>query len=295
MLHHRLRRRIDDERRAAARLPDGGATAGAPDVPTPATAPGAGARPGSGPRPDLDVDVVAEGPWQVRRAGLVDINPIARLLQAHRPFIDLDGDGEPDEVADPEQAVSATRLVLSHGALEHGEVWFAEDAAGMAAVAVWMPPDADGLAQDLHRVVARELGEPLRPDPELAHTPLRSLVEGTTHLMRLMQESDARRVLILLSDAGRTEDVPGRDRRTLLADVLAPVVTAEVLAGRGVLAVTVDPAQVADLEALGFAEATRSPLGAASLWLGALRPSAVDRAPDGAVDDESAQAAIATV
>jgi hypothetical protein len=229
------------------------------------------------------------GPWQVRRAGLVDVNPIARMIQQHRPFIDLDGDGEPDEVPDPEHAAPATRLVLSLGALEHGEVWFAQDAAGVAAVAVWMPPDAEHLAGDLHRVVARELGEPSDPDPEPAHAPLRSIVGGTTQMLGVLRESDSRRVLIMLADAGRTAP---EDRRTLLADVLAPVVTAELLDGRSVLAVTVDPDQVADLQALGFGEVRTAPLGAAALWLGAMRPAEVE-APGSAAGDAARAAGVA--
>jgi hypothetical protein len=145
-----------------------------------------------------------------------------------------------------------------------------------------MPPDAEHLAGDLHRVVARELGEPADLDPEPAHAPLRSIVGGTAQLLGALSEDESRRVLIMLADAGRTAP---EDRRTLLADVLAPVVTAELLDGRSVLAVTVDPEQVADLRALGFGEVRSEPLGAASLWLGAMRPAAVDA---------SAQAATAT-
>lgn len=207
---------------------------------------------------------------RVHRAGLIDVNPIARMLAEHRPFIDLDGDGEPDEVPDPEQAGPATRLVLSHGALEHGEVWFTREDDEVTAVAVWLPPDADHLAEDLHRVVSRELDAFPLPLAEPAHAPLRSLVGGTAHVLSLLRSSNAERVLILLSDDHRTA---GEHRLTLLAEVLAPVVTAQGAAGRDVLAVTVDPAQVADLETLGFTELSRTPLGAASLWLGALRPA----------------------
>lgn len=225
--------------------------------------------------------------WQIHRAGLVDVNPIARMIAAHRPFIDLDGDGEPDQVLDPEHAGPATRLILSHGALEHGEVWFAREGDEVAAVAVWLPPDAEGLAADLHRVVARELGESTEPDPEPAHAPLRSIVGATAHTLDLMQAHGARRVLILLADAG---SVPVDARGDLLADVLAPVIAAELGAGWDVLAVTVDPAQVADLVALGFDEVGQTPLGAASLWLGALRRTDVDTSAEGA----EGQAAMAT-
>ncbi|MBU5424073.1 hypothetical protein KQI48_15495 [Cellulomonas hominis] len=217
--------------------------------------------------PDLD-----PAAWRVERAGLVDVNPVARMLAEHRPFIDLDGDGQPDEVPHPEHAGPAARLVLSLGALEHGEVWLARQGAEVAAVAVWLPPDADHLAADLHREVTRELGTPPERDPEPAHAPLRSLVGATAHTLALARDSDARRVLTVLADAGR---VPGERRAALLADVLAPVLDAEGAAGREVLAVTVDPAQVADLEALGFTEAGRTPLGAATLWLGARRPAAL--------------------
>ncbi|MFF1528419.1 hypothetical protein [Cellulomonas sp. NPDC058312] len=207
-------------------------------------------------------------PWQVRRAGLVDVNRIARMIDEHRPFIDLDGDGRPDEVPHPEHAATATRLVLSLGGLEHGELWFAQEDDAVAAVAFWLPPDADHLAQDLHRVVARELDVVPERDPEPAHAPLRSIVGATAQTLALMRTTDAERVLILLSDDGERV---GERRLALLADVLAPVVEAQAAAGRDVLAVTVDPTQVADLVALGFAELGRAPLGAASLWLGARR------------------------
>ncbi|WP_454049378.1 hypothetical protein [Cellulomonas sp. Marseille-Q8402] len=210
--------------------------------------------------------------WQVRRAGLVDVNRIARMIGEHRPFIDLDGDGEPDEVPHPEHAGTATRLVLSLGGLEHGELWFAEQGDDVVAVAFWLPPDAEHLAQDLHRVIGRELDVVPERDPEPAHAPLRSIVGATAQTLSLMRGSDAERVLVLLSDDGR---VAGERREVLLADVLAPVVAEQAAAGRGVLAVTVDPAQVTDLAALGFGELQQTPLGAASLWLGELRPAGV--------------------
>ncbi len=276
MLHDDLRRRIEDLRRARDAAIAGRSSGGV------ATAPVAAAGvPGTESSPDT-----SSGPWEVRRARLVDINPIARMIQHHRPFIDLDGDGEPDEVPNPEHAGPAARLVLSHGALEHGEVWFARHAHapadggdpvadGIAAVAVWMPPDADGLATELYRVVARELDEPAAVDPEPAHAPLRSMVGATAEMLQLMQVADSERVLILLSDDGR---YVGAERSALLAGLLAPVVAEQADAGRDVLAVTVDPRQIGDLRELGFVEVGRAPLGAASLWLGALRAQDVPQA-----------------
>lgn len=234
-------------------------------------------------------------PWRIRRAGLLDVNPLARMIAAHRPFVDLDGDGEPDPGPDPEQAGPATRLMLSLGALEHGEVWLADAgqaaadgrAAGpvdVAGVAVWLPPDADRLGTDLQRVVTRELG--VRPDahPGPTRVPLRAAADATARTLALVRESGAERVLVLLTEDGRAA---GADRRALLGDLLAPVAAEQGAADRDVLAVTVDPAQVADLRALGFGEVARTPLGAATLWLGALP---ADAAGDGA----RAQDAIAT-
>ena len=131
-------------------------------------------------------------------------------------------------------------------------------------------------------MISRELDVVPERDPEPAHAPLRSIVAATGRTVSLMQTADAERVLVLLSDDARST---AERRRALLADVLAPVVEEQGAAGRPVLAVTVDPAQVADLTALGFAEVGRTPLGAASLWLGVLRGGALP-AP--------AQAAIAT-
>ncbi|MCG7287027.1 hypothetical protein MHY85_13720 [Cellulomonas sp. ACRRI] len=244
-------------------------------------------------------------PWHVRRAGLLDVNPLARMIAAHRPFVDLDGDGEPDPGPDPEQAGPATRLMLSLGAMEHGEVWLADAAsaarrgagdgdvaadapADVAAVAVWLPPDADRLGTDLQRVVTRELGVRVDPHPEPARAPLRAIADATARTLALVRESGAERLLVLLADDGRA---PAAQRAALLTDLLAPVAAEQGAAGRDVLAVTVDPAQVADLRALGFAEVARTPLGAASLWLGALRSGA---AATGADAPARAQAATAT-
>lgn len=248
-------------------------------------------------------------PWRVRRGGLLDVNPLARMIAAHRPFVDLDGDGEPDPGPDPEQAGPATRLMLSLGAMEHGEVWLADAApadaapagaapaddgpaddgpAEVAAVAVWLPPDADRLGADLERVVTRELGVRVDPHPEPARAPLRAIADATARTLALVRESGAERVLMLLVDDGRA---PAAQRAALLADLLAPVAAEQGAAGRDVLAVTVDPAQVADLRALGFAEVARTPLGAASLWLGVLRAGA---ATPGADAPARAQAATAT-
>lgn len=221
------------------------------------------------------------------------------MIAAHRPFVDLDGDGEPDPGPDPEQAGPATRLMLSLGAMEHGEVWLADaDAAAtgapaaapaapaeVAAVAVWLPPDADRLGTDLQRVVTRELGIRLDPHPEPARAPMRAIAEATARTLALVRESGAERVLVLLADDGRAD---AGEREALLADLLAPVAAEQAAQGRDVLAVTVDPAQVADLRALGFTEVARTPLGAATLWLGALRFGGARRG------GARAQAAIAT-
>lgn len=223
-------------------------------------------------------------PWQVRRAGLLDVNRLARMVAEHRPFIDLDGDWQPDEVPHPEQAGSATRMVLSLGGLEHGELWLAERGDAVLATAFWLPPDTEHLAADLHRVIARELDVPPVPDPEPAHAPLRSIVGATADALALLRTSPSRRVLVLLSD---DRAAAGERRLDLLADLLAPVVDEQGAAGRDVLAVTVDPAQVADLRALGFDELGRTPLGAASLWVGVRRP--------GLLVGAGAQAATATV
>lgn len=218
--------------------------------------------------PDADVP---ETGWTVTRAGLVDVNPIARLMQQHRPFVDLDGDGQPDQPMDPEQAAPATRLVLSLGGLEHGEVWCAraddEEPTEVAAAAVWMPPDAADLARDLRRVVARELGV-TQVGEEPAEAPLRSIMTATAELIAVLRGSSAQRVLIMLAD-----DREGPDRLDQLAELLAPVITAELAAHREAFAVTVDPAQVADLTALGFRPVLTAPLGAAELWLGAVHPA----------------------
>ena len=92
--------------------------------------------------PPGSVDTPAGTPHvTVRRARFVDVPGVARLLTADHPVVDLDGDGRPDAPVDPEQLSSATRLVLSHGILEQGEIWVAEDTDGLRAATVWLPPE----------------------------------------------------------------------------------------------------------------------------------------------------------
>ena len=103
----------------------------------------------------------------VRRAGFVDVPGVARLLTADHPVVDLDGDGRPDTPVDPEQLSSATRLVLSHGILEQGEIWVAEDADGLLATTVWLPPEVPAFEDELRGVLVREVGvDPLDAPPD---------------------------------------------------------------------------------------------------------------------------------
>jgi hypothetical protein len=97
--------------------------------------------------------------WTIRRAELVDVPAVSRLLGApHDPAHPLSGSSD-------EEITSATRLVLTHVALELGEFWVAIDDGGHILAAVVLLPAMDG-EQTIRFAVRQELGLtlPLRPD-----------------------------------------------------------------------------------------------------------------------------------
>ncbi len=79
--------------------------------------------------------------WTVRRAELIDVPAVARLLGAPPMATEWQG-GAP--ISD-QTLTSATRLVLTHVALEHGEFWVAVDPGNrVRAAVVLLPPDRKG-------------------------------------------------------------------------------------------------------------------------------------------------------
>ena len=98
-------------------------------------------RPGSYPdMADLSQSPAASGPppvrpWTVRRARLIDIPAVSRMLRA--PSLadwPLPGGVSEDDLT------SATRLMLTHVGLEHGEFWVADEDSRIRAAVVVFPP-----------------------------------------------------------------------------------------------------------------------------------------------------------
>lgn len=79
--------------------------------------------------------------WTVRRAELVDVPAVARLLGAPVPETMPGGFGLSDQML-----TSATRLGLTHVALELGEFWVAVDRRNrVLAAVVLLPPGRKGM------------------------------------------------------------------------------------------------------------------------------------------------------
>ncbi|GLY27199.1 hypothetical protein [Kineosporia sp. NBRC 101731] len=91
--------------------------------------------------------------WTVRRARLVDIPAVSRMLRA--PSLadwPLPGGVSDDDIT------SATRLMLTHVGLEHGEFWVADEDGQVRAAVVLLPPMVPTGAGDLEGALKLGLG-----------------------------------------------------------------------------------------------------------------------------------------
>lgn len=116
-----------------------------------------------------------EGVRTVRRAGLIDIPAVSRMLRAPS----LADWPLPGGISD-DALTSATRLMLTHIGLEHGEFWVALEDERVCAAVVLLPPTAPqtlaGNRQRLEEALQLELGlTPGVPD----HTDIAQLAAQT--------------------------------------------------------------------------------------------------------------------
>jgi hypothetical protein len=132
----------------------------------------------------------------IRRARLVDVPAVARLLSAP-PSDQLRGQA----AVSARTITSATRLLLTHVGLEHGEFWVAVGDGRVRAAVVLLPP-ADGEAQSrLHATLRIELGLPPSSLPGPASLPGR-----TTSRSGRARSLPGRTT----SRSGRATSLPGR-------------------------------------------------------------------------------------
>jgi hypothetical protein len=98
--------------------------------------------------------------WTVRRARLVDIPAVSRMLRAPS-LADWPLPGGVSET----DLTSATRLMLTHVGLEHGEFWVADEEGHVRAAVVLFPPTVPQGVQRLEGALRLELGlQPGQPD-----------------------------------------------------------------------------------------------------------------------------------
>ena len=211
----------------------------------------------------------------VRRARFIDVPGVARLLTTDHPVVDLDGDGRPDSPVDPEQLSSATRLVLGHGILEQGEIWVAEDADGLLATTVWLPPEVPAFEDELREVLVREVGvDPL--DEPADDEPVRLATRQALGIAQsaIADALDAVRPRLVLVASAVAPDVTGAER----IDALRRLVDAPASARHApdgspavgpLFTAIVDPARVEGMRSIGFVEHRSiglEPHG--TLWIG---------------------------
>jgi hypothetical protein len=99
--------------------------------------------------------------WTVRRARLVDVPAVARLLGV--PHV-----AHPMMGSSTEAITSATRLILTHVALDLGEFWVAVDGADRVLAAVVLLPPGETGQQRFRLALRLELGLLLPTEPAQA-------------------------------------------------------------------------------------------------------------------------------
>lgn len=165
----------------------------------------------------------------VRRAGLVDVPAVVRLIEApeHPAAVDWD------------QAQRAMRLMLAHYALEEGEAWVAERVDGtLLAAAVWLPP---GTGTDEPRtrfgsLLTRELAA-CPPEHPVLPTALKKAGPAEPHWT--------------VATFCAPDDTEAWDR-TVVTDLLAPGLHAVDAEDAPAVALTLSPRHMDQLRPLGF-------------------------------------------
>lgn len=212
-----------------------------------------------------NLDVIAT-PWDVREAGVADINGIARLFQSAQSFERVvDDTGVP---LGEERADSAARIILSNGVLEHGRLWVArvEDNSEPVGGAVWMPLDskADAIST-IRDALARELELGTRPEKNPAG--MLSILDG---LPEQFSSLPIRWALVMASCAdGLADD----HRNQLVADLVRPLIDEEATQGRSVAAI-IAGSLASPLLKFGFVERMQVNFeDEVSLWFGHYTPT----------------------
>ncbi|MFD5142445.1 hypothetical protein [Streptomyces sp. NPDC058401] len=190
----------------------------------------------------------------VRRAGLVDVPAITRLITSGGMAAHYVPPGRTQE------AGSVVRLMLAHHSLEAGKVWLAEQTPGdVLAVAAWRPatPGAEPDPTEVDQLLAREVGP--RGEPW-------NVGRRDAQAAAALWPAEPHGLLIRARQQGHEAREIGTDLvRTVIRD-LGPSPDL-------VIAVSLSEAEGLELEELGFdgLHEVRLP-SRASLWLCELRP-----------------------
>lgn len=212
-------------------------------------------------------DEALEPGWTVRPGGLLDVNPVARLLRGGSRPVDIDGDGVPDGPVDEEAAAVAARLLLLHVVLERGRLDLAEAPDGtIAAAAVWVPAEealapaelGGLLTRELHLAGAGALSATIGP-PDHVRPQLEATMTGFLDAVA-QHQPDLVLYAVAVDPSRATADV-----LALARDVVAPVIAS----GEPVLALALDADRARLLVAAGFDELEQIPLGELNtVWVG---------------------------
>jgi hypothetical protein len=184
--------------------------------------------------------------WQVRRARLVDVPAVARLLGAPPPQQWRGGPG-----LSARTITSATRLLLTHIGLEHGQFWVAVGGGQIRAAVVLLPPAEDAMQRRMHQTLRLELGLNVAELPE----PIERVEVPESSWVLLVAPCPASPAILsdLLTAALDAGEVDGFPVLTIQPDL-----PAAVLAGAGFQVLPVEAG--AGRPGLFFRPPTRSPV-----------------------------------
>ena len=203
----------------------------------------------------------------VHRATIADVTQAAQFFQQRAGVA---ADRHDVSAASDDPRLAAFRLFLSHVVLEHGELWLAEDEAGITAAALWLPRNPEQFGPELTRVLLRELGplpEDVPSSPSISgENTADELASVTPQLLKVAASSRAQLILtdVLLADDIAPGSPEGAD---IVRSLLRPVLSSPQYSRFA--AISVDPDVIVLLQEFGVLSLASVPCGENSMaWMG---------------------------
>lgn len=160
----------------------------------------------------------AAASWNVRPGGMLDINPVARLLRHSALAQGSAPTGSTEAIEDSLEA--AARLMLLHLVLERGRLVVADQAGEVVAAAVWLPGDARASGEQLRDLLRREV--PSGDEPDMFAGAATLSAHTADGMAQLVDDLAITQTELVLYAVVVDERVPLRDLVPLARAVVSP-------------------------------------------------------------------------